>query len=468
MTPTMTALAGSVGVGFRKEIAADLLNDPRAVDFVEVVAESAFAQSPARREAIAIAEVWPVVPHGVKLSLGSAEGIDVDRARRLGKLTRELRAPFVSEHLAFVRAGGVEIGHLTGTPFTRAAVDVVARNVDRARRHLPDVPLYLENAAWGFRYAEDEMSEGEFHHRIVERTGCDLLLDVANVYANACNANVDPAALLRSYPLDRLGMVHAAGGMCEEGFVFDSHADPIDPAVVAMAHEARARSGRRVPVLLERDDNFPPFAELAAEIASLRDEASRTPSDGPYGTQRERRPASPCVQMTNETLGTLVDVQSAVAHALTTPASPRPALPGIDSAAIDRARGILMRKRIDEAWPLFPSLARVSNGGCSVQSFAASVLARAARASSHHAVADAFAVLDAASLDPALSAAALADRIALEARYVRTRSGVRPRVAPFARRVTLGDDRVVWMYKGIGAHAVVRRTRETRASAWIK
>src|SRR5262245_4800756 len=138
----------AAGIGLRPEIAGDLLGSPGSVDFVEVVAEACFASPAARREAVAVSRVWPVVPHGVKLSLGSAEGIDVDRARRLGALARELRAPAVTEHVAFVRGGGREIGHLTQVPFTREAVRVVAANVARARRALPDVPLLLENAAW--------------------------------------------------------------------------------------------------------------------------------------------------------------------------------------------------------------------------------------------------------------------------------------------------------------------------------
>src|SRR3954447_2316193 len=134
MPPAPSALlATAVGLGFRPEIAGDLLRSPRCVDFVEVVAEACFASPAAHREAVAVSRVWPVVPHGVKLSLGSAEGIDVDRARRLGALAREVRAPAVTEHVAFVRAGGREIGHLTQVPLTREMVRVVARNVAVAR-----------------------------------------------------------------------------------------------------------------------------------------------------------------------------------------------------------------------------------------------------------------------------------------------------------------------------------------------
>src|SRR5688500_18240355 len=174
--PASRPLAG-VALGWRPELAGDVLRAPDAVDFLEVVADTCFAQPAAWREARALAEVRPVVPHGVKLSLGSADGVDLSRARRLGALARELGAPAVSEHVAFTRAGGREIGHLTPLPFTRAAVRVVARNVAAVRRVLPDVPLLLENVAWTLRWPEDEMDEAAFYAAVAEATGCPLLLD---------------------------------------------------------------------------------------------------------------------------------------------------------------------------------------------------------------------------------------------------------------------------------------------------
>src|SRR5688572_24237208 len=151
------SLPEGVGIGFRPELSAGLLRAPHTVDFLEVVAESLYSRADWLREAIALREVWPVVPHGVKLSLASAEGVDLDRARKLGELARQLRAPMVTEHIALTRAGGREIGHLTAVPFTREAVSVVARNVAATRRFLPDVPFLLENIAWTLRFSDDAM-----------------------------------------------------------------------------------------------------------------------------------------------------------------------------------------------------------------------------------------------------------------------------------------------------------------------
>jgi uncharacterized protein (UPF0276 family) len=144
-------MLSGVGVGFRPELAKGLFASPDTVDLVEVIADGCLAKNSRRREAQALAERWPVIPHGIKLSLGSASGIDRERARKLGQLARDLRSPFITEHIAFTHASGREIGHLTPLPFTQAAVNVVAHNVAIALRELPDIPLFLENLAWTLR-----------------------------------------------------------------------------------------------------------------------------------------------------------------------------------------------------------------------------------------------------------------------------------------------------------------------------
>ena len=266
----MGRTVGGVGIGYRRELAHALLARPESVDFVEVVAEA--CRDPAqRREASALAEIWPVIPHGVKLSLGSAEGLDLGRARELGRLARELRAPLVSEHVSFVRAGGREIGHLTELPMTREAVQVVARNVSALQRELPDVPLLLENVARAFVWpsSDHEMNEGDFHAEICAATGCELLLDVGNLHANAVNVGLDPFDVLASYPLDRVAMLHVAGGILEHGFYFDTHAHPVPPAVFALVARLVETHGA-LPILLERDANYDAHDEILDEVARLR------------------------------------------------------------------------------------------------------------------------------------------------------------------------------------------------------
>ncbi|WP_437899012.1 multinuclear nonheme iron-dependent oxidase [Sorangium sp. So ce124] len=461
---------GVVGVGFRPELAADLLSAPGAVDFVEVVAEACFASPAARREASAIARIWPVVPHGVKLSLGSASGIDMDRARRLGALCRELSAPVVSEHVAFVRGGGREIGHLTALPYTLEAARAVARNVAAARRALPDIPLLLENAACTLRFPGDALGEGDFYAEVVDRTGCDLLLDVGNVYANAVNAGVDPGELVGSYPLERVAMIHIAGGVVEHGFYFDTHAHPVPAPVFALLAQVVARTGP-LPILLERDGDFPPFAALAAEIATARAIARSAPSrptlTGPTlagPTLAPTRPGLPASRaLLKNSAGTsppsasaLAEVQARVAELLTSPVDPPPeAVAPFDAEDVARSRAILQRKRVDDALPLLP---RLSPHREAVARLGARCVEASPRAPRLTAVADALRIAAAAVDDARLAPEAIVDRLLLRARFVGPAGdgSVKPRLLPFIRRERLPGGRVVWAIKGMGSTAEVR------------
>src|SRR5262249_1528304 len=160
------------------------------------------------------------VPHGVTLSLGSGEPPERDRLARLGSLARRVGAPLVSEHLAFVRGGGIETGHLLPLPRTREALDVVVANVRAAKEALP-VPLAIETIATLFDWPGAEMDEATFLAEVLERADVLLLLDLANVYANALNRGDDPVAFLDRLPLRRIAYVHVAGGMMREGIYHD-------------------------------------------------------------------------------------------------------------------------------------------------------------------------------------------------------------------------------------------------------
>lgn len=328
----------TVGIGYRPRLAATLLRTPERVDFVEVIAETCTSEQ-RLDECAALAAIWPVLVHGVKTSLGSADGIDEARARLLGKIARRLRSPIISEHVAFVRAGRQEIGHLTELPMTREAVDVVARNVVALRRHLPDVPLLLENVARGFVWPPScsTMSEGAFHFEIAERTGCDLLLDIGNLYANATNSGRDPHELLAEYPLDRVGMVHVAGGRLEDGFYFDTHADPVPESVFELAANVRRRRPD-VPIMLERDAHLDDAAAILSEVDRLR--ALSVNRGAHFDRIVERRPST---TLDDARADDLARLQTDLAGRLTSERVTD------ESKAIVRARGVLARKRSEEA-----------------------------------------------------------------------------------------------------------------------
>ena len=434
-------LGGLVGVGWRRELSQRLLEDARRVGFVEIVAETC-RDPDLRREAAAIASVWPVVPHGVKLSLGSAAGIDDDAAREMGRLARELRAPCVSEHVSFVRAGGHEIGHLTDLPRTREAVRVVVANVERLRAYLPDVPLLLENVASTFTLgdAHHEMSEPDFYAEIVSATKCDLLLDVGNLHANAINAGLDSASVLAQFPLERVAMLHVAGGVLEDGFYFDTHAHPVPGAVFDLV--ARVPSVKpNVAVLLERDADFDaPDAILDELVRLARKDVKPLP------------PREAMIARKAPSAAALGEIQNALAACLVAGAEDS----RFDAEAIARARRVLRKKRADDALPL---LGRLRWQLSSEQALAFGAIASTPRLGKMTAVRDAYAIAQGARAVPDLCDAAVEDALVLRARFVDVARAPRRRSLPFVGRDRLASGDVLWALKNVGTDAPVRVMR---------
>ncbi|SHN22509.1 hypothetical protein SAMN05216268_12551 [Streptomyces yunnanensis] len=262
------------GIGWRPEIAAEIAALP-GVDWVEVVAENVCPGHlpDALRELRERGTT--VIPHGVSLGLGGADRPDAGRLAALAERATALEAPLVTEHIAFVRAGGpltaspaLEAGHLLPMPRTRDALDVLCENVRIAQDALP-VPLALENIAALFAWPGEELTEGQFLSELVERTGVGLLIDVANLHTNHVNRGEDPTAALDELPVEALVYVHVAGGVERDGVWHDSHAHPVTPPVLDVLAELCARTDPP-GVLLERDDDFPEGGELAGELDAIR------------------------------------------------------------------------------------------------------------------------------------------------------------------------------------------------------
>lgn len=258
-----------VGIGWRPEI-ADAVERLPGLDWVEVVAENICpGHLPASLLRLRERGVR-VVPHGVSLGLGGAERPDAAKLASLGERAVALGAPVVTEHIAFVRTASpaLEAGHLLPVQRTREALDVLCENVRIAQDALP-VPLALENIAALISWPGEELTEAQFLTELVERTGVRLLIDVANLHTNRVNRGEDPFALLDSIPLEALAYVHVAGGVERGGVWHDTHAHPVPPVVLDILAELRRRV-EPAGVLLERDDDFPAEAELAAELAAIR------------------------------------------------------------------------------------------------------------------------------------------------------------------------------------------------------
>ncbi|MFC8131685.1 DUF692 domain-containing protein [Streptomyces sp. NPDC057302] len=277
------------GIGWRPEI-ADAVERMPGIDWVEAVAENLcpghLPDSLLRLRERGVT----VVPHGVSLGLGGADRPDETRLAALAERAEALGSPLVTEHIAFVRAGGpltasqpLEAGHLLPVPRTRDALDVLCENVRIAQDALP-VPLAVENIAAVISWPGEEMTEGQFLYELVERTGVRLLIDVANLHTNHVNRGEDPGKALDELPVEAIAYVHVAGGFARDGVWHDSHAHPVPEPVLAILSDLAARV-TPPGVLLERDENFPAPGELERELDAIRERVrTRAPASGECAT----------------------------------------------------------------------------------------------------------------------------------------------------------------------------------------
>ena len=180
-----------VGLSYRPEFRAPLFAARHRVDFLEIVADHYF-DAPREKldELDLLAAHFPLTPHGLDLSLGSADGLDPAYLDKFAALVDRLDPPWWSDHIAFTRAGGVAIGHLAALPRTQEAVDTLARNVEQARRAI-SAPLILENPTEAFPAPGAEMEEPEFVTQALEACDCGWLCDVTNILTNAVNQGRD-------------------------------------------------------------------------------------------------------------------------------------------------------------------------------------------------------------------------------------------------------------------------------------
>ncbi len=257
------------GLGYRPQFRADLFANRSRVDFLEIIADHYLDASREKLDELDLLKShFPLVAHGLDLSIGSAEGLDSRYLDKIAALMERIDPPWWSEHLCFTRAGGVSVGHLASLPYTQEAIDVVARNVECLRTRIK-APLILENITCVVRIPGHEMEEAEFLSRTLAATGCGWLCDVANMHVNARNFGVDLEAQFERWPWDRLVQIHYAGGRARNGVLIDSHDCATSEAVWTLYERVVARAPVKA-VVLERDENIPPFRELVDEVARAR------------------------------------------------------------------------------------------------------------------------------------------------------------------------------------------------------
>ncbi len=264
-----------VGLGWRPELAAGILANLDRVDLVEVIADDYVGAG--RRELRALRTLAiqvPLVLHGVSLGLASAAPVDGRRLDALARVVGAVEPQAWSEHLAFVRSGGLELGHLAAPPRRDATLGGLAANVARARAIVGSAPA-LENVATLIDPPGSDRDEPAWLADAVAATGGELLLDLHNLHANAVNFGFDAHAALARLPLARVRFVHVAGGawIGNDGGrrrVLDDHRHDVPAPVFDLLADLAARTPNPLTVIVERDGDYPPIEHLLAELDRAR------------------------------------------------------------------------------------------------------------------------------------------------------------------------------------------------------
>lgn len=263
-------MKGKVGIGLRRDISEEILGSKKLTpDFLEFAPENWMGVGGNWKRTLqrAVSD-YPVTCHGLSLSLGSPEELNWDFIRDLKVFLDENRIEIFSEHLSYTKSQNAHLYDLLPIPFREDAVDHVADRIKQVQDFLGR-PLAIENVSY-YTPVAAEMSEAEFVNRIIDKAGCNLLLDVNNVYVNAFNHGYDTRKFISQLPLDRVAYIHMAGHeQVDPELIIDTHGQPIADPVYEL-FEWTIQQMDPVPVLLERDYNFDELDELEAELKYLK------------------------------------------------------------------------------------------------------------------------------------------------------------------------------------------------------
>ena len=257
------------GVGLRPPHYSHVLENRPDIDWFEALSENYIGIAgthggPPLEILLKIREDYPIVLHGVSLSIGSVDPLDMSYLGRLKELYSIVEPSWVSDHMCWTGEGGVNLHDLLPLPFTEETIRHLVSRVQSVQEFLGR-RILLENVSSYLTYDESEMPEWEFLSEVAKRSDSGILLDINNIYVSSVNHGFNPLTFLDGIPRDRVGQFHLAGHTNLDGFLIDTHDEPVPEPVWRLYGEALERFGP-VSTLLERDDNIPEFDELMAEI----------------------------------------------------------------------------------------------------------------------------------------------------------------------------------------------------------
>lgn len=262
------------GLGLRPEHHRELAQGGVRVDWLEIITENYLVPGGKPLDYLdRIRAHYPMAMHGVSLSIGGSDALDVEYLGAVRRLAARIEPAWISDHLCWTGSGGMNLHDLLPIPFTRAALAHVAGRIGRVQDFLRR-PLLIENVSSYVRFEADEIAEWDFLAALAQRSGCGLLLDVNNVYVNSVNHGFDPRDFIAALPASAVRQVHLAGHSRSPLGLIDTHDAPVCDEVWHLYEDAIARFGI-VPTMIERDDRIPPLDELLAELDIARHRADR-------------------------------------------------------------------------------------------------------------------------------------------------------------------------------------------------
>ena len=267
------------GLGLRPDHYLEILESKPNVDWFEILSENYMVPGGKPLHFLdRIRADYPVVMHGVSLSIGSTTSFDADYLRDLRKLANRIQPAWISDHLCWTGVHGQNIHDLLPLPYTEETAKHVAERVGIVQDYLGR-QILLENVSSYASYIDSTMTEWEFINLIAEQADCLLLLDVNNIYVSSYNHQFDAKAFIDGVPQNRIQQIHLAGHHNHGDYIIDTHDAPVIDPVWDLYAYALSRFGA-VSTMIERDDQIPPLAELLQELQIARDIATRQPSAG--------------------------------------------------------------------------------------------------------------------------------------------------------------------------------------------
>lgn len=257
------------GLGLRPDHYEIILEQRPKLDWLEILTENYLVPGGKPIYYLdRIREYYPIVMHGVSLSLGSCDPIDFTYLKEVKDLIQYIEPVWVSDHLCWTGVNRLNMHDLLPLPYTEEAINHVVSRINQVQDYLGR-QILIENVSSYLTYQHSELLEWEFLAEIAKRADCFILLDVNNIYVSSFNHSFDPQDYLKAIPIERVQQIHLAGHTNQGDYIIDTH----DAAVIQSVWDLYATTLKRfgaVSTMIERDDNMPPFAELLNEVEQAR------------------------------------------------------------------------------------------------------------------------------------------------------------------------------------------------------